>query len=482
MLKHLTCHFQFKHQWKLFRNSLSPCDQKRIRSPVFKKALFKVLEWNLDVIHPILIDLYSHTGRPALHQIEIFRSLLVMNHFGYTSVSKWVDLLQSDPLYAALCGFFDDRLAPLGSYYDFMNRLYLDKDYSSVFPKDRYKKPSKKLKKGEKLDNVPKDKTKLLYEKYSKGCTDDDRPERILHEIFNALALDSSVSLLSKDGIILNADGSCLHIHSNSLGHRIKDQDESLRRYSDPQANYGWDSDNVVYYFGYTTYFLTSKVTIQDESFDLPLHFLLVPASQHDSLTIFNGLAQLRHLQPDIQINHLCLDSAHDNSSTFQLCHDWNINPVIDLNPRRKGNKRYKDSFTLDTDGTPICQNNQRMVNWGFCKGRHRFKYRCPLKCNKIKECPFEKKCSPSKYGRVIYTKCEELDPRYRSNIKYKSESWKNIYKDRSSCERINNRVLNDYHLQDTYMRTKRRLFFMEMTCCINIHADAWYKLSDFDI
>lgn len=483
-MKHLTYHYQFKHHLKLFRDSLSFSDKKRLRAPTFKLALFKVLHLDLDRIHPLLSQLYSPVGRPAIHQIEIFRSLFLMNHFGYTSVSKWVNLLKSDALYAALCGFFSDSdLAPLASYYDFMDRLYLDKDHSCIFPIDRYKKPAHQLKQGEKWNNTSKNQTRLLYDKYIGGATDEDRSELVLHPIFKALALDESYhqNLIPSHDLILSGDGSALHIHAGTRGHRIPGTDE-LRRYFDPDANIGWDSDKGCFYFGCTSYFLACHTVKENTALDLPLHFQLVPASQHDAITIFGVLAQFRHSNSGISVQHLCLDSAHDNSSTFQLCHDWQINPVIDLNKRNTKEKKFNDEFTLDLDGTPLCRCKERMVNWGYCKDRYRYKYRCPLKCGKTQDCPYKDSCSQSEYGRVLYIKSEELDPRYRSSIKYKIEEWNEIYKNRTSCERVNNRILNDYHLQHTFMRTKRRLYLLEMLCCINIHADAWYKFSDFDI
>lgn len=479
MLKHLTYHYEFKHQLKLFRDSLSDSDKKRLRSPDFKSALFKVLHLDLDVIHDHIEKLYSSTGRPAEHQIEIFRSLLLMLHFGYTSIRKWKELLDSDSLYAALCGLFNGDSIPLGSYYDFMNRLYLDKEYNQLYSKDRYKKPSKKLKKGEKLNNVQTGKTKELYEKYVNGASDDDRPEIILHKIFKALAIDTSDSLglLDSEGIIASGDGSAAWVHASPFGHKVDGQPDDIRRYSDPSANIGWDSDKTAYYFGYSTYFLATHVIKDGKAFDLPLQFNLVPASQHDSITVFSSLAQFRALNHDIKINHLCLDSAHDNQSTFKLCHEWNINPVIDLNKRGKGHKKYNDEFTIDENGTPVCKNNVPMTYDGYSKDRHRFKFRCPLATGKIKECPFKDKCSDSPYGRTVYIYSTKDDPRWQSEIRYKSKKWKEIYKERTSCERINNRVLNNYNLQNTFMRTKRRLYFLQMLCCIHIHADAWMDL-----
>lgn len=253
-----------------------------------------------------------------------------------------------------------------------------------------------------------------LRQIYIDGAVDEDRPELVLHQIFKSLAIDESLhqGLIPSKGLILSGDGSALHIHAGIRGHSIPHTDE-LRRYSDPDANIGWDSDKNCFYFGYTSYFFACHTTKGNTAFDLPLHFQLAPSSQHDAITIFGVLAPFRHLNPDISVQHLCLDSAHDNSATFQLCHDWQINPVIGLNKRNTKEKKFNGEFTLDLDGTPLCRCKERMVNWGYCKDRFRYKYRCPLKCGKIQDCPYKDSCSKSEYGRVLYIKSEELDPRY---------------------------------------------------------------------
>lgn len=110
MLKHLTYHYQFKNDLKVFRDSLSFSDAKRLRARAFKQALFKIIHINLDHIHPLISQLYSPVGRPAIHQIEIFRSILLMNHFGYTSISKWIDLQKPMPCMPLFVAFSRIRI------------------------------------------------------------------------------------------------------------------------------------------------------------------------------------------------------------------------------------------------------------------------------------------------------------------------------------------------------------------------------------
>lgn len=474
MIKHLTFHSSFTTFLKAQIADLSPSDRKRLYSGKFRSALSKVKLLNFDPVHHFLRPLYASRGRPAIHQIEILRSLFLMLHFGYSSIDTWVQLTQSDALFALLCGFDPNRVAPLGSYYDLINRLWPVKDYNRVFPKDRYAKPSSKPKKGAKWENNPLNATSSLAQRYLDHHFDLDRPELLLQYLFLHLAVLPSFNagLFSVGSNTLSGDGSCLHIHSNPRGHHT--DDENLCRYSDPSADFGWDSDLNAFYFGHTFYSLALHNA--NFSIDLPLFFTLVPASQHDSLTGISALAQFKNIFPAFHISHLCLDSAHDNSATFNLCNHWGITPVIDLNKRNSGHLKYNDTISLDEHLRPVCQAGHPMTYDGYCKSRCRHKFRCPLKTGKISDCPCQTHCSTSDYGRVVYIKSKD-DPRFASPILHDSEKWKEIYKNRTSCERINTRVLNDYNIQNLHIHTKRRFFFFTMMACINIHFDARIKV-----
>lgn len=66
------------------------------------------------------------------------------------------------------------------------------------------------------------------------------------------------------------------------------------------------------------------------------------------------------------------------------------------------------------------------------------------------------------------------LHPRIQRDI----EQYKTIYSERSACERMNDRVLNNYHLQDLKIRGDDHFSFWTMIIGICIHLDAWYKMS----
>src|SRR5699024_7400669 len=92
---------------------------------------------------------------------------------------------------------------------------------------------------GQKWDNVPDGITAQLLDKYTnlEGTPDPDRPELILQELFNELALLPSIEKHILDNPVISADGSSLHILSNPYGIPIDKTDKnSKRRYSDPDA------------------------------------------------------------------------------------------------------------------------------------------------------------------------------------------------------------------------------------------------------
>lgn len=212
-----------------------------------------------------------------------------------------------------------------------------------------------------------------------------------------------------------------------------------------------------------------------EDHVDLPLHIRFLDARRYDSVSIFVALKELRSLIPSLKIRNLCLDSAHDNYPTYRLCGKWKIRPFIDLNENRGRPASIPGAITIDSDGTPICQAGYRMVYWGFCSGRSRCKWRCPVACDKKESCPCKCSCSPSPYGRCVYTK-PSLDIRLYPPVPRGTAEYKKIYNNRTSSERVNDRVLNDYHLHLMGIHTRKRYTFFAILAGINIHLDARLK------
>jgi len=93
------------------------------------------------------------------------------------------------------------------------------------------------------------------------------------------------------------------------------------------------------------------------------------------------------------------------------------------------------------------------MKDNGYDYSRCRRKYRCPLVKKGIVTC--DSPCSPSPYGRCIYTYTEH-NPRLFPLIARNSNEWKNSYKRRTCSERSNKREKIDYMLEAARHRSSK--------------------------
>jgi len=153
------------------------------------------------------------------------------------------------------------------------------------------------------------------------------------------------------------------------------------------------------------------------------------------------------------------------------LLNHWNITAVIALNSTNKGNFKYPEHLSVNEYGVSLCPGGNEMVYWGFCDNDHcRLKWRCPKATGK--HCDSCVSCSPSAYGRVIYTK-PDWDLRLFTTIPRGSERWKLIMNERTAAERVNNRILNHYGVKASRTRGKGRISFFTTIAGFNIHLDA---------
>ena len=89
----------------------------------------KLRIFDTDRAMDFLFPFYSSTGRPATNQPQILRSFILfflLLSMGLTppSITSWIARLKQDRVLATLIGCPIHSLPPLGSYFDFMNRLW----------------------------------------------------------------------------------------------------------------------------------------------------------------------------------------------------------------------------------------------------------------------------------------------------------------------------------------------------------------------
>lgn len=492
-------HAEYHINFKNFMAKLSS-DMRVLLWTAYSREREKLMALNLDTVKDYLSQFYSAAGRPALHQAQILRSLILFAFcFNRTdarlSLTVWVrEVLPSNPIFTALAGCrCADELPPLGSYYDFMNRLWNGsrENYSRtclLSTNKNGKKPKKVIGSDGKLVEPEPDvyATKEMAERIFKGESLSDGKQDILQTVFSLAAVLPSINngLIPSKDLTVSGDGTAVKVHAASFGRNpgyFKSLPEgtctdNLRHYSDPDACWGWDSHEKHWYFGRTLYMLVCRNN--ELALEVPLLLNFTSAKRHDSINFLFAIDAFGRQGTGLSPKNLCLDSAHDNMPTYRLLDHWDINALIDINKRGGCMDGLPDDISLDNEAHPLCRAGHRMCNWGYDKNKNAQKYRCPLACGRVSECPFSPECKKSSYGRTVYIK-NDSDLRFHPRIPRDSDQYKTIYNERSASERVNNRILNDYHLQELKIRGDDHFSFWTMIIGICIHLDAWYKMNN---
>ena len=443
----------------------------------YEKIISKLYILNLDPLLDIIKHLYSATGRKSKSQPEIFRAFILMNHLGL-SLDQWIHKVKYNAVLRIAAGFDSDSLPAIASYYDFINRIIRIDEKPRA--KHKKRKPSKKIGKGKKLPPKNPGAVGRLVKQILKGRRFNTRPELCLQKIFAEVCVRPSLELgLLSRVLTVSGDGTCIHTGASHFGVKTCTCKTFVcdcpRRFSDPNATWGWDSHKDQWFYGYTGYFISTYN--KNLKVDLPIYLRLVDAKRHDSISAVVALAELRDLYPDLTIDTFLSDSASDNYPTYELLHHWNINAVIDLNKKNTGNNKYPSYLEITDKGVPVCPAGHEMIHNGFCgKDRCRIKWRCPRVLGKAPQTDACTSCSPSSYGRVIYTK-PDWDLRLFTKIPRGSLKWKLKMNQRTAAERVNNRILNHYGIEQSKNRGKKRISFFTTIAAFNVHLDAQLKL-----
>ncbi len=404
------------------------------------------------------------------------------------SITKWTKKVASDPLLFDLCGF-EGSAPATASYYDFLVRLWLHDHKFLISGKLKVKRfvsrPKKKLKAGEKQPPKRSGTVKKLVNKAIKGKLKNFCPEAILQKFIARCVVDTSCTM----GILGNVndlsvafDGSPFYSGASHYGVKVCDcrskgiyNCQCPRRFSDPDARWGWDSYRKQWFFGNTLF----NVTASDSPYDLPIYIKMVQASRHDSITTVFALQDIHKLYKGLHFKSFIADGAMDNYPTYELLKHYDLLPFISLDSRTKAKFYYPnpDILCFDNKGNPICLGGIPFVNWGYSKPKG-IKYRCWFAVKGL-EPPKECKCSQSKYGRVIYIK-PDYDPRMFPPLPRDSNAFKTKFKTRTSVERSNKRMFKDYAIEHYQSRSTMMRMSLAAFAVVNIHLDAWVKHNSF--
>ena len=370
---------------------------------VFAKSTWDIIErfWNLDLSYTdeLLRSKYSVFGPKPRTPSCMQRSYLLSIDFKVHSLTDWAAQLKINPLYAILSGFQFGDTPGVGTFYDFLDRLW-DSDSDNLSPhihpikKKKVKKPKQK---GDKAEPIEKVTVEQLFQsmEYS-SFSIDEQPYTSLFKIYDHEFLSISISkgLIDISNLSIAGDGMPVTTSARERKHRICECSKNGitschcdRYFSQPDCDIGYDSSRECFYHGYHLYIL---VAANSES-DLPLFPLFNPASKHDS----HG---------------------------------------------------FLEAFTIGKDGVPICKAGRKMNHGGSEPSKTRLKFRCPLASRKY-GCSCSTPYSDSKYGRTVHFAMKD-NPRLINFPPRDSEEWKLEYNARTSAEHSNKREKIDFQLE----------------------------------
>lgn len=368
--------------------------------------------WNLDLSYTdeLMRSRYSVFGPRPRTPSCMQRSYLLSIDFKVTLLTDWAAQLKINPLYAILSGFEVGDTPGVGTFYDFLNRLW-DSDSDNLNPHVRpvkSKEVKKPKQKGAKAESVEKTTVEQLFKTLEqKSFSIDEHPYGSLFRLYQKEFLEQSVKreLITPESLAVAGDGTPVMTSHRERRKRICDCAEKGitdckcdRYFSQPDCDIGWDSSRDCFYHGYDLYMIVAS----DSDSDLPIFPLLNPASKHDSHGFLETYFRMKSFLPDFHVNKWLLDSAHDAMPYYLYCRKNGISPFIDLNEKRRIKVKYKDDFTIGKDGVPVCLAGLKMNHDGTEPSKARIKYRCPLASRK-NGCSCAHPCSDSKYGRTVH-------------------------------------------------------------------------------
>jgi hypothetical protein len=427
---------------------------------------------------------YSIAGRPATDPCDLFRALLLMTFLQIKSLDDWADLLRQNPVYAIISGFVPGQTPGATTFRDLEDRLwnYMGRHGRKKHRKQLrlpYKKPTKKLKPGEKAPPRHPDIVAKISALLLKGWRARVRNEDIMNQIIKQCAIIPSAQLgLLGDTqqLILSGDGSHYESGANPFGRKVCNcrkegifKCDCARRFPDPDASWGWDSYRAKYVYGYTAYELTAVGGV----YDLPCYVLFASCQRHDSVSGLFTLDRFYQMYPEFHLRHYLGDSAHDAMAFYQYLRHHGTWPIIALNSRSKNNNVVDGDMVIDKSGRPICPKGLPMLFSGACPGRNRIKWICPLaqRGKHIPDCA----CTTAAYGRTFYTDIEK-NPRLHTNPPRGSVEFKALMAKRSGSERSNSRKKTDLGLMRTRIRCFHRRAIQVGMAAIVQHLKAWLK------
>jgi hypothetical protein len=296
--------------------------------------------WMTDLSHitSMLQYLYSHQGPVPRDPASMLRSyLMFLMTNPEKGITEWINVMKRTPIYALLSGFDLHDIPGVGTFYDFIKRLWIASGIH-LKPKKQKKRKAKpkKGKKGEKAPTATPDRVKRLVSWMMRHATHKtELPTDRLFQFFQTqiLSVSANLGLLGNlSGLSAAGDGTPIATAAIARSkptctcHAQGSSDcNHPRIYSQPDCNSGWDSSREKYFNGYHLYMISAA----DSKHDLPLYPKLQPASRHDAVSLVISMIEFKQRFNLGIVDKMLLDAAHDAEAIISYWITNTLNPLL---------------------------------------------------------------------------------------------------------------------------------------------------------
>jgi len=293
----------------------------------------------------------------------------------------------------------------------------------------------------------------------------------LIDEIFDTL-VEQCYQLLPGFGRNLAMDGKAIDSHARRKkeglppdGRRDLDADTGAKSYQ-WQREDGTVWEKIKYWFGYKLHLIV------DADYELPVAFTVTPASYSEVKQAHALIDELGATKPEMLkvCENFIADRGYDDGKLIEkLWGDYDIRAVIDIRNLWKDGEETRlfegrENIVYDYRGTVYCCCPQElkmreMAYAGVEKKRNTLKYRCPaqhygIQCKGKQTCPVK--------GSIRVSIAE--DPRVIAPLPRSSYRWENLYKKRTSVERLNSRLDVSFGFERHFIRGLKK---MELRCSL---------------
>jgi hypothetical protein len=275
--------------------------------------------------------------------------------------------------------------------------------------------------------------------------------------------VDEVESVLADFGKVLAVDGKGIETHARARkagegkepdGRRDTDADWGVKSYRGQRED-GSLWEKVKSWFGYKLHLIV------DATYELPVAFEVRKASEAEAPEAHELLDRMEERHPEMleRCEYLEGDKGYDDGKLIERVWDrYGVKPVIDIRDMWKDGEESKVvegkwNIIYDYKGEVFCVcpetgKNREMAYGGFEKDRETLKYRCPAQHYRY-ECSGCSKCPVKKAVRIPLAE----DRRVFTPLARSSYQWGNIYKMRTSVERVNSRLDVSFGFQEHFIR-----------------------------